>query len=493
VSEPGYEPRSELNGESRGKLRCDLLIVGAGPAGMAAAIAARRSGLTVIVADEGTHPGGQIYRAASVSPLADPTVLGADYAAGKALIARFMASGAQYLAQTLVWQIEPAPSPVAMLTCRGSQAGTRQVHAGAVLLATGALERPWPVRGWTLPGVMGVGAAQALLKSGGLAPRADTVLAGSGPLLWLYASQLLKAGRTIRAVVDTTPPGAARGALRYLPRALLAADYLLKGMRMMRAVRRAGVEIYRAAHELEVLGETHAEALRFRVGAQLHALPASLVLLHQGVVPRTNAARSIGCVHRWDAHQACWRPEVDDWGRSSVANIWIAGDGAGVGGAKVAERAGELAALDIAAALQRIDTATRDRDGHSARSATRRHLAIRPLLDAMYTPAPALRQPASDVIVCRCEEVSAGEIRRIAGLGCTGPNQMKAFSRCGMGPCQGRWCGTTVSELLAEVQRRPPEEVGYYRIRAPIKPVTIAEIATAMPAGSSMERAEFPS
>jgi bacterioferritin-associated ferredoxin len=111
----------------------------------------------------------------------------------------------------------------------------------------------------------------------------------------------------------------------------------------------------------------------------------------------------------------------------------------------------------------------------------------------MYTPAPALRQPASDVIVCRCEEVSAGEIRRIAGLGCTGPNQMKAFSRCGMGPCQGRWCGTTVSELLAEVQGRPPEEVGYYRIRAPIKPVTIAEIATAMPAGSSMERAEFPS
>ncbi|MCC3262811.1 (2Fe-2S)-binding protein, partial [Paenibacillus polymyxa] len=92
------------------------------------------------------------------------------------------------------------------------------------------------------------------------------------------------------------------------------------------------------------------------------------------------------------------------------------------------------AALDIAAALARIDTATRHRAARAARSSTRRHLAIRPLLDAMYTPETALRRPGDDVIVCRCEEVSAGEIRRIARLGCTGPNQMKAFSRCGMGP-----------------------------------------------------------
>ncbi|MEW6339533.1 MAG: NAD(P)/FAD-dependent oxidoreductase [Pseudomonadota bacterium] len=475
------------------ELRCDLLIVGAGPAGMAAALTARRQGLSVIVADEAVQPGGQIYRAAADSPLADPAILGAEYASGQGLIASFLASGAQYLAQTLVWQIEAAPTPSAMLTCRGAHGGTLQVHAQAVLLATGAQERPWPVPGWTLPGVMGVGAAQTLLKSGGLAPGADTVLAGSGPLLWLYASQLLRAGRTIRAVVDTTPRGASRAALRYLPRALLAPDYLLKGMRMMHTVRRAGVEVYRAAQELEVLGETHAYALRFRVGAHLHAFPASQVLLHQGVVPRTNAARSLGCAHRWDARQACWRPQVDSWGRSSVPRVWIAGDGAGIGGAKVAERAGELAALDIAAALARIDTATRNRAARAARSSTRRHLAIRPLLDAMYTPETALRRPGDDVIVCRCEEVSAGEIRRIARLGCTGPNQMKAFSRCGMGPCQGRWCGTTVAELLAEVQGRQPEEVGYYRIRAPINPVSIAEIATAMPSGDPLERGEFPS
>jgi hypothetical protein len=278
---------------------------------MAAAHAARRHGLSVIVADEGASAGGQIYRQAVASPLADTSLLGADYAAGRTLIERFMACGAQYLPQTLVWHIEPAPNPVAMLTRRGAHAGTLQVHAEAVLLATGAQEGPWPVRGWTLPGVMGVGAAQATLKSAGLVPGADTVLAGSGqraagsgPLLWLFASQLLKAGRTIRAVVDTTPRGSWHRALRHMPRALLAADYLLKGVRMMRAVHRAGVDIYSAAQDVEIVGETHAQGLRFLVGDIRHELRASLVLLHQGVVPGTNAARSIGCVHRWDESQA---------------------------------------------------------------------------------------------------------------------------------------------------------------------------------------------
>jgi thioredoxin reductase/bacterioferritin-associated ferredoxin len=482
------------------ELRCDLLIVGAGPAGMAAAIAACERGLSVIVADEGAEAGGQIYRQAAHSPLADADgVLGADYAAGRPLIARFMASGAQYFARTLVWQIETGASPSAMLTRRGEASGTLRVHAQALLLATGAQERPWPIRGWTLPGVMGVGAAQTMLKAGGLAPGADTVLAGSGPLLWLYASQVLQAGRTLRAIVDTTPRGAALGALRHLPGALRASEYLLKGVRMMRAVRRSGIEIYRAARDVEVLGDAQphsaakVRAIRFRTGDQQIEIPTGLVLLHQGVVPGSNAARSIGCAHRWDDAQACWRPHVDSWGRSSVARVWIAGDGAGIGGAKAAERAGELAALDIAADLARLDLTTRDNASRAARAELDRHLAIRPFLDALYTPPASLRRPADDVIVCRCEEVSAGEIRRIARLDCAGPNQMKAFSRCGMGPCQGRWCGTTVGELLAEVQGRQPQEIGYYRIRAPIKPVTIDELATALPSDRNLVRGEFPS
>ncbi|EEA02736.1 BFD domain protein (2Fe-2S)-binding domain protein [Burkholderia sp. H160] len=488
-------------------LRCDLLIVGAGPAGMAAACEARERGLAVIVADEGHAPGGQIYRDASGSPLRSVAALGKDYAAGRPLIERFRACGAQYLPQTLVWQIAhesdtDRTEPVAILT-RGnpaevdsasSQAGTLAVHARAVLIATGAQERPWPVRGWTLPGVMGAGAAQTVLKSAGLVPCAQTVLVGSGPLLWLFASQLVAAGRRIEAIVDTTPSNAYVNALRHVPRALRAADYLLKGWRMMRTVRRARIAIHRHARDVEVVGDTQARAVRFIDGeGNAHQIDASLVLLHQGVIPSSNLARATGCAHEWDAASACWRPQTDAWGRSSVAQVWIAGDGAGIGGAKAAACTGALAALDIAVQLDMLDASARNRASRVPRAALNRHLAIRPLLDALYTPQPESRLPADEVIVCRCEEVTAGEIRRIAALGCTGPNQMKAFSRCGMGPCQGRWCGTTVGELIASTQARDIADVGYYRIRAPVKPVTIAQLAQALPADADVARGEFPS
>jgi NADPH-dependent 2,4-dienoyl-CoA reductase/sulfur reductase-like enzyme len=274
---------------------------------------------------------------------------------------------------------------------------------------------------------------------------------------------------------------------------LRGADYLLKGLRMMRAVKRAGIPIHRGTRALSIEGERRVERVRFVDGAgHAHLINTSLVLLHQGVIPSTQLPRSLGCEHEWDPQSACWRPRTNVYGRSSVDKVWIAGDGAGIGGAKAAAHAGTLAALDIASELGALDARTRDSRSHAPQRSLTRHLAVRPLLDALYTPPVALRRPADDVIVCRCEEVTAGEIRRIAALGAQGPNQMKAFSRCGMGPCQGRWCGTTVSELIAEVQQRDVNEVGYYRIRAPIKPITVEQLAESIQL-DDFERGEFPS
>ncbi|MBR8060982.1 NAD(P)/FAD-dependent oxidoreductase [Burkholderia dolosa] len=474
--------------------RCDLLIVGAGPAGMAAAVAARAAGLSVVVADEGPAPGGQIYRNVADAPPTLAQWLGSDYAAGRPLVDALHASGAHYLPRSVVWQIAFEPEPVAMLTQAGASGGTLEIGARAVLIATGAQERLWPVRGWTLPGVMGVGAAQTLLKSAGLAPSADTVLAGSGPLLWLFAAQLLNAGRRVRALVDTTPRDAWRRAAVHVLPALRGADYLLKGLRMLRAVRRAGIPVYRGATDVRIDGDGRAECIRFRDADGIaHTLDASLVLLHQGVIPSTQLARSLGCAHEWDAATACWRPQCDARGRSSVPHVWIAGDGAGIGGAQAASLAGTVSALDVAAALGALDRAEQAARERPAMRALRRHLAVRPLLDALYTPPAALRRPDGDTIVCRCEEVTAGEIRELAALGCQGPNQMKAFTRCGMGPCQGRWCGTTVGELIADVQQRDVGDVGHYRIRAPIKPITVGEMADALELSDDFRRGEFPS
>ena len=471
----------------------DLLVIGAGPAGIAAGLEAQRHGLDTLVLDENAYPGGQIYRSVSHSPLADPSVLGADYLRGRALVDDFERSSVAYWPQTLAWQI--SQDKRVSVTRQDAGGGTLQIAARAIVLAGGAQERPFPVPGWTLPGVMGVGAAQTLLKASAMVPQAPMVLAGCGPLLYLFAWQLIRAGVGIRAILDTAERGSSRAALGHVGGALRSPSYLVKGWQLLRAIRRAGVTHINHVEALRILGEQQAEAIEYTVAGQVNRIETALVLLHQGVIPNTQITRSIGCDHVWDDAQLCWRPRLDSWGETSVPDIFVAGDGGGIAGALAAEPSGRLAALQAAHRIGKLDAATRDSNASPLRTELAKHNAIRPFLDTLYRPADGFRRPADDdTIVCRCEEVTAGAIRAMAKLGCVGPNQTKSFSRCGMGPCQGRFCGATVAELLADSQGKPVPEVGYYRIRPPIKPVTLGELAIAVPSpdGSVLPRAEFP-
>jgi len=204
--------------------RTDLLVVGAGPAGMAAAITARRFGLNVMVVDEQQAPGGQIWRSVELTARRDK-VLGSAYSEGRDVAEKFRVSGVQYRPNTQLWRLEPG---FRAFISRDRQAEI--VEAAAVILATGAQERPVPFPGWTLPGVLTVGAAQILLKSAGQVPSKPVWIAGTGPLPLLYAVQLLRAGGQIAGYLDTAPPGQWKNALRHLPRALLAWPDLLKGL-----------------------------------------------------------------------------------------------------------------------------------------------------------------------------------------------------------------------------------------------------------------------
>jgi len=165
---------------------------------------------------------------------------------------------------------------------------------------------------------------------------------------------------------------------------------------------------------------------------------------------------------------------VDSHGATSLGGIYIAGDGAGIAGGQAAAWRGVLAASHVVAAV-RPDLA-RPSESY-ARTALARFARGRRFLDLFYRPAKAFRQPSGDTLVCRCEEITARQIVDAVKLGCPGPNQMKSFLRCGMGPCQGRLCGLTVTELIAEARGVSPQEVGYYRIRPPVKPITVAELA----------------
>lgn len=462
----------------------DFVVIGAGPAGLAAATEASRRGASVIVIDENTAPGGQIYRAVTRNSPGDMAFLGPDYWSGGALADAFLASASDYAPGAVVWSLTPAatddegrPAPA---TVGVSLAGSaRLVGARAVILATGAMERPMPVPGWTLPGVMTAGAAQIALKSAALVPSGRVVLAGCGPLIYLLAAQLIDAGADVAALLDTTDRRQYLPALRHLPD-FLRSPYVAKGLSLLLKVRRA-VKVVSGVSALRIEGEGRARAVVFRVGRGERTVVADCVLLHQGVVPNVNLASAAGCAIAWNERQRAFQPVTDAQGRSSLPGLYVAGDGGGIGGARHAEIAGRIAAIAALCDAGLGDAGLGGAASGAARTLQRergRLLRGRAFLDTLYTPARDFRAPREpETVVCRCEEVRAGTLRGIVALGVPGPNQLKTFVRCGMGPCQGRMCALTVSEIMADERGVSPAEIGIYRFRAPVKPVRLAEIA----------------
>ena len=450
----------------------DVVVIGAGPAGLAASATIAEAGLSVLLLDENAGPGGQVWRAIASTPVTERSHLGADYWAGTNLVDEVRSSGAEIIQRATVWSLDRN------LEVGVSIGGASSfVKARRVILATGALERPFPIPGWTLPGVMTAGAAQTMLKSSGLVPDGKTVIAGQGPLLWLLAAQILRLGGRIDCILDTTER---RNFLAALPHAFafLTSRYFAKGLAMMREVR-AKVPVVTGVSELAAAGDGRLATVTYAAGGRRETIAAELLLLHQGVVPNVNLAMAAGIEHRWDDRQLCWSPVLDHDGNTSVEGIAIAGDGAGIGGAEAAVIRGHIAAraaveaLAPAAAGKLVPMAT-------LRASQAKAERGRAFLDTLFRPAPQFRIPSGDTIVCRCEEVTARDILDAVGIGATGPNQLKAYRRTGMGPCQGRLCGLTVTELMAQARGKTAQEIGYYRLRAPVKPITLAELA-AMP------------
>lgn len=456
-------------------MKYDLVIIGAGPAGMSAAVEAAELGLNCVLLDEQPRGGGQIYRNVGRQRLADKTLLGPDYQAGLPVLEAFERSGCEHISGATVWQIS-AEDEVFY-----SVAGTSfSVSAGKILIATGAQERPMPIPGWTLPGVMTAGGAQILLKSPGLAAQ-DAVFAGCGPLLYLVVWQYLKAGVKVKAVLDTTERGNYLSAARHLGAAWAGREYLKKGIKLLRDIKAAGVPIYKNVDRIEAIADDQQRlrAVTFASNDSSKQIDTEHLFLHQGIIPQVNLAMASGCNHLWNEQQLCWTPEVDEWGQTTQKPILIAGDGLGIGGAVSAALRGRLAALQTAFEAGKLNAASRDQRSQPIRRSLAKELAFRPFIDVLYRPADQFRTPSqNDAIVCRCEEVRLAELKDAIGKGCIGPNQLKSFTRCGMGPCQGRQCGITVSETMAQITGRSVEDTGYYRLRAPVKPLNLSELAS---------------
>lgn len=441
---------------------CDILVVGAGPAGLSAAIAARRAGAEVLVLDERDTPGGQYFKSLAPSHLAEAP--DAQFRAGDALRAEAASAGVVVASGVTVWGAF-APDEIAVIADGRSQV----IRPRRLILAPGAHERPIPIPGWTLPGVMTTGALQTLARAQRVSPGRSVVIGGSGPLNLQLACELLSGGVRVAAVVEAAPrPGLAawRHAL-----ALVAASpgLAFDGLRYLRTLSRAGVPVLWGARLLGCEGEDRFRCLRIATPASEQRIPADVAALNLGFQPETGLARALGCAHRYVDQGLGWlETETDDDGRTSIARVFAVGDGAALGGARVALARGRLAGLAAARELGYPAA-----DAPEARRALARALAFQRALWSIFPPPRVEVAEIPDrTIICRCEEVTAGGLRAAQAEGAASLAALKKATRAGMGRCQGRMCAATVARLAGT-----RTEQGFAAPRPPLKPVPVAAIA----------------
>ena len=447
--------------------RCDVLVIGAGPAGLSAASAAAEQGLAVLLLDDQPLPGGQFHRNVG-HERGDILQDASEREQGLRLVARMERSGAEWLPGSTVWFAEPGR---VIYSRNGTSTDAR---ARCVIAATGATERPVPFRGWTLPGVMGAGGTDILLRSG-VVPSGPVVLAGNGPLLPLIGYHLLRLGVPIAGLLDTGSMGRRLSALPFLPAALLDPAYLGKGLGMAWRLLREKITTF-GVTRIAAEGSGKVEEVRFTADGREHRISADLLITHEGIIPRTHLSRLMGLRHVWDPRQRCWHPLCDEDGGTSVEGVLLAGDGATVDGGEASARKGELAGIEASRRLGVLSDGQAAALSQPARTELRRLRRARGWLSRFFVPRKGLFDVEDDVVVCRCENVTAGQIRQAASEGCFDVNDVKLRTRSGMGQCQGRMCGTAAAEIAAARLGVPTERVNALNIRPPIRPVNVAEL-----------------
>jgi len=411
-----------------------VLVVGAGPAGLAAAVEAAGAGCAVTLVDALPEPGGQVWRGQWSHDPAGPA--GAWFRA-------LRASGAELRMDR---RVVAAPRP-GLLGLVGPD-GAESVAYDRLVLATGARERFLPFPGWTLPGVLGAGGLQALVK-GGLEIRGRrVVVAGSGPLLLAVAAYLRSRGARVLAVAEQAP----RPRRALLPELLLRPRLLARALPFLALPLRPGSWVTRAE------GEGQLQRVRLRTPAGPRVLEADFLACGFGLVPCLELAQLLGCGIR-DGVVA-----VDGLQRTTVPGVLAAGEATGIGGADKALAEGRIAGLAAAGAPA----------GHLA-GAARRARAWGRVLEAAFALSPELRAlPAPDTLVCRCEEVPAAALE-----GFRRGRDARLHARCGMGLCQGRTCGPAVEFLYGWAPGGP---------RQPLVPVSFADFAGALALPPDPER-----
>jgi NADPH-dependent 2,4-dienoyl-CoA reductase/sulfur reductase-like enzyme len=450
-----------------------IVVVGAGPAGIRCAEALVKAGIRPLMIDEGLRSGGQIYRRQPENfTRSAKDLYGSEAEKATDIHKSFDAllKNIDYWPESLIWNI----SGETLYVVSGNKQST--VTFSGLIICAGATDRLLPTEGWHRAGCYSLGGSQVALKSQACSIGRKVVFMGTGPLLYLVSFQYVKAGAKVAAVVDTSPFSLR---IKALPWLLANPIALFNGLLLTANLMLAGVKIFSGAKPVAVEGEDENGVSGFRFldkAGREQQIPCDAVAMGYHLRPETQLADLARCEFNFDQQTRQWLPVIDDDGRSSMDDIYLAGDGARILGADAAERSGELAALALLKDQGYQVDSSRVFELRRQLAALRRFALG--LSKAFPWPYKLAEKLSDSTVVCRCEAVTVGDLRNtLTQTGAREANRAKAFSRVGMGRCQGRFCANSGAEIIAASTGVQIQEAGRLRGQGPVKPLPLALIA----------------
>jgi NADPH-dependent 2,4-dienoyl-CoA reductase/sulfur reductase-like enzyme len=456
-----------------------LTVVGAGPAGIMAAYTAAEAGVDVTIIDDNPLPGGQYYRQSPAEfMVSDPVAAHSGRPEAVDLYRKLEHPKIKTLYNMGVWGVFDQRK---LALADGDQSYLLQ--ADRIVLATGAYDRPLAFPGWTLPGVFGAGATLRMVKTQWLLPGKRILLAGLGPLQLALADTLLKLGAQVVCVADAADP---MKGWRHLPKFWRHWDRLGEAYTYLNTLRKHKVPLLSNHAIVEATGKDHVESATIASldgqGAPMRGterrFEVDTICLGYGLLPSLQLASALDCELRYDANLGWYVPVHNEKMETTQPGVFVAGDVTDSGGAKVAIAEGRVAGLTAAFRLGYLNENKLNERLQPAMAELAHYNRLAEALQAIYAYRPGLTRLAQDdTLLCRCEEVTYGEVRQALDNGADDLHQVKLYTRAGMGYCQGRFCSVLIAPLIAQATGRTLAEVRPFTVRPPIQPIPINVLA----------------
>ena len=447
------------------KSKYDVVVIGAGPSGVRAAIKCSEQGLKVLIIDSNENSGGQIYRAPPKSYIKKKVKSLEENLIQMKFSENLKLNNIDTAYNHTVWQVSPGYKIDAF-----NDNGTIQWTTKSLIVATGTYEKIIPFEGWTTPGVIGLAACTVMLKSHQTLPGNKIILAGNGPLLILVAYYILKFGGKVEAIIDTSTKFQW---IKSMIPLITNPKNFIQGISWILKIIFSKVPIYSNSIVTKVNNNEDGISVELRniKNKKLKKINTEVLAVGHGLIPSTDITRLLRVEHIYNELKGGWIAKIDKYFRSSMSGLYITGDGSGISGAIAANDKGELTAYTALYDLNIIDeNEFKNKTGKILKRLDRYEIFAKGIADLNSTPKELIENISDDTVLCRCEDVTKKEIIQTIKKGAKNLNQIKTWTRFGMGPCQGRTCHYSVARVVSEELKCEVKDLSYLTGRTPIRP-----------------------